>query len=59
MGVSMLSLVEIFYYVSLRFACNLNFKRMKKMKALKNNTIADSLPGIHIDFTNHDFEKKD
>jgi hypothetical protein len=58
MGVSILSLVEILYYVTLRLACNLNQRRNKKIKARKNSSVdVDHVPGIKIDYSSN--EKKD
>lgn len=60
MGVSILSLIEILYYVTLRLACNLNYQRNKKNKARKNSVMdADQVPGIKVDaFTNEDVTQK-
>lgn len=58
MGVSILSLIEILYYVTLRLACNLNYQRNKKNKARKNS-VADQVPGIKVDaFTNDEGAQK-
>lgn len=40
MGVSILSLVEIVYYVTLRLACNLNLSRNRKVKQERKNSLA-------------------
>lgn len=61
MGVSILSLIEILYYVTLRLACNLNYQRNKKIKARKNSVMdVDHVPGIKIDCTsNNESAKQD
>lgn len=52
MGVSILSLIEIVYYVTLRLACNLNYRRNKKIKARRISGIdVDHVPGIKVDYT--------
>lgn len=59
MGVSILSLIEILYYVTLRLACNLNYRKNKKIKARKNSAIdVDHVPGIKVDIPNNG-EKQD
>lgn len=58
MGVSILSLIEILYYVTLRLACNLNFRKNQKIKDRKNSGIdVDHVPGIKVDLSN--VEKQD
>lgn len=53
MGVSILSLMEILYYLTLRLACNLNYRRIKKKKAFRNSIRdAKRTPGIKIDLPN-------
>lgn len=49
MGVSILSLVEIFYYLTLRLACNLN-QRHSKVCARKMNGIyeTDNVPELKV-----------
>lgn len=61
MGVSILSLIEILYYVTLRLACNINLKRNKKIKARKLSSIdVDHVPGVKIDYSpRNEVEKQD
>lgn len=49
MGVSILSLIEILYYISLRLACNLNYRRNKKIKKQNSLIPFDDVNGIKID----------
>lgn len=59
MGVSILSLIEIIYYVTLRLACNLNYRRNKKIKGQRASLVnVDSVPGIKIDFSNSRGDRK-
>lgn len=60
MGVSILSLIEIVYYVTLRLVCNLNYRRNKKIKARRMSTVdIDHVPSLKINFSSNDDEKKD
>lgn len=61
MGVSILSLIEILYYVTLRLACNINLKRNKRIKARKLSGVdVDHVPGVKIDYSPRiDAEKND
>jgi hypothetical protein len=61
MGVSILSLIELLYYVSLRLACNLNYRRNKKIKEERRNSALaeDELPSIKINFSKPNSDKKD
>lgn len=55
MGVSILSLIEILYYITLRLACNLNYRRKKRNKIRRASIIdgkSEPLPGIKIDYSN-------
>lgn len=59
MGVSILSLIEIVYYITLRLACNLNYRKNKKIKARQTSVYdVDHVPGIKIDYTNNDEASK-
>lgn len=59
MGVSILSLIEIIYYVTLRLACNLNYRRNKKIKGQRASLVnVDSVPGIRIDFSSSRTDQK-
>lgn len=52
MGVSILSLVEIIYYFTLRLACNFNYWRTKNVKAKKNPILCiDHVPEIIVNFS--------
>lgn len=58
MGVSILSLIEIIYYITLRLACHLNYRRNKKIKARRNSSVPiDSIPGIIIDKPHTEIKK--
>lgn len=58
MGVSILSLIEIIYYVTLRLACHLNYRRNKKIKIRRNSSVPiDVVPGIKIEKPNNDLKK--
>lgn len=62
MGVSILSLIEILYYITLRLACNINLRKNRKIKArrLSSAAEADHIPGIKIDYTTkNETEKQD
>jgi hypothetical protein len=60
MGVSILSMIEIIYYITLRLACNLNYRRNKKIKARKNSAIdAEQVSGTKIDSASQDNGKVD
>lgn len=62
MGVSILSLIEILYYITLRLACNLNYRRKKDIKARRKSAAidVDHVPGIKIDYsTKNETEKQD
>jgi uncharacterized protein YrrD len=67
MGVSILSLVEIFYYLTLRLACNVNYQRRhRKIRAREISSIIDdeavnkiSSQGLRISKPNFDMEKSD
>jgi acid-sensing ion channel, other len=59
MGVSILSLIEILYYITLRLACHLNYRRYKKSKARRNSSLnVDIVPNIMIE-KYHSDNKKD
>lgn len=52
MGVSILSLIEILYYITLRLACHLNYRRNAKIKSRRNSSVpyqVDAIPGIKIE----------
>ena len=56
MGVSILSLIEILYYITLRLACHLNYRRQKKIKARRVSSNppvlspnVDFIPGIKVE----------
>jgi len=56
MGVSILSLIEILYYITLRLACHLNYRRHKKIKARRNSSVPpilspniEFIPGIKVE----------
>lgn len=54
MGFSILSLIEIIYYLTIRLACNLNMRRQRKNKirSLSNAGLdQDQIPGIKIDYS--------
>lgn len=60
MGFSLLSLVEILYYVTLRLACNLKYRGNRTNKTQQNNQIkGDILPGIKVSSPRANIEKKD
>lgn len=60
MGVSILSLVEIFYYLTLRLACNLNHQRHRKVCARDSNLYeADNMPDLKIVRLQDEMEKCD
>lgn len=59
MGVSILSLIEILYYITLRLACNLKYRRNKKIKARQNSLYhGDQVPGIKIGYNENEDESK-
>jgi hypothetical protein len=56
MGVSILSLIEILYYITLRLACHLNYRRHKKIKARRTSSVPpilspniEFIPGIKVE----------
>jgi hypothetical protein len=60
MGVSILSLIEIFYYLTIRLACNLNLRRLYRNKLRRLSSIPsnkDPIPGIIIN--NYSLSKND
>lgn len=63
MGVSILSLVEIFYYLTLRLACNLNHQRHRKVSARKMNLShlyeTDNVPELKIVKLQEESAKRD
>lgn len=61
MGVSILSLIEILYYITLRLACNLNYRKRKSIKARRKSALeVDQVPGIKIDYSaKNEPEKQD
>lgn len=60
MGVSILSIIEILYYLTLRLACNLNYRRNKKIKARRLSSVnVDAVPGIKVNFSAPDGEKQE
>jgi hypothetical protein len=62
MGVSILSLIEVIYYLTIRLACNLNLRRLyrNKLRRLSSNPIdKDHIPGIKISDYPHSTTKND
>jgi len=60
MGVSILSLIEILYYITLRLACNLNYRRNKRIKARRASSMVDAdIPNIKILYPAKSPEKSD
>lgn len=56
MGVSLLSIVEVIYYATLRLGCTLRLRRSRKQRNRIAAAEADNVPGITIDSPG---EKKD
>jgi amiloride-sensitive sodium channel len=56
MGVSILSLIEIIYYLTIRLACNLNLRRLyrNKLRRLSIPSNKDPLSGIVISLSKND-----
>lgn len=61
MGVSILSLIEILYYITLRLFFNLGYRKNKIIRDRRNSMVdLDQIPGIKIDDpSNNEIQKQD